>query len=249
MQLKDRVAIVTGAAQGIGRAIAEALAEWGAKVALVDIDQQKLDEAAADFVGRGWQARGYATNVADSAAVDKLFSTVEAELGPVDILVNNAGITRPAWIHKMSDEDWEAVLKVNLTGYFYTTRAAARSMRERRTGVMVNVSSIGAVRGTMTQINYGAAKAGVIGLTKAAATELGSYNIRVNAVAPGTIETRMTETVRSNDSMAAHYLKEIKLGRWGKPEEIARVVRFLASDESEFVTGQLLNANGGAYMM
>ena len=151
-----------------------------------------MDDTVADFKARGWQARGYATNVSDSAAVDKLFSTVEEQLGPVDILVNNAGISRPAWIHKMSDEDWDAVLKVNLTGYFYTTRAAARSMRARRSGVMVNISSIAAVSGTISQINYGAAKAGVIGLAKAAATELASFNIRVNAVAPGATETGMT---------------------------------------------------------
>ena len=248
MQLADRVAVVSGAAQGIGRAIAVALAEWGAKVALVDIDQQNLDDMVADFKARGWQALGYATNVSDSAAVDKLFSTVEEQLGPVDILVNNAGISRPAWIHKMSDEDWDAVLKVNLTGYFYTTRAAARSMRARRSGVMVNISSIAAVRGTISQINYGAAKAGVIGLTKAAATELASFNIRLNAFAPGATETRMTETVRNNEKMHDHYLKEIPLGKWGQPEDIARAVRFLASDESAFITGQVINANGGAYM-
>ena len=248
MKLANRIAVVTGAAQGIGLAIATELARDGARVALWDRDAATLEIAVAAMLKDGLNAVAQIGDVGDSAVVDTLFAQTEKQLGPVDILVNNAGITRPAMLHKMTDQEWDDVIRVNQSSYFYTTRAAARSMKARNTGVMVNISSMGGARGALGQINYVAAKAAVIGITKAAAKELARYGIRANAIAPGTTQTRMTNKVLTDERFRATYLAEIPMGRPGQPEEIARTARFLASDDASFITGQVIHVNGGTYI-
>ncbi|MDO9435471.1 3-oxoacyl-ACP reductase FabG [Hydrogenophaga sp.] len=246
-KLNNKVAIVTGAAQGIGRGIALELARQGAKVALWDINAEAVEAAAAELRNDKLDVTGYAVDVGKSAAVDDAFARVEKELGLVDVLVNNAGISRAAMIPKMTDEQWHDVVQINLTGFFYTTRAASRSMKERG-GAMVNISSMAGQRGSIGQINYAAAKAGVMGLTKAAAKELARYKIRANCICPGLIETDMTGKVLSDEKLRAQYVGEIPLARVGLPLDIAQTVSFLASDESSFITGQVIGINGGAYI-
>jgi NAD(P)-dependent dehydrogenase (short-subunit alcohol dehydrogenase family) len=246
--LKDQVAIVTGAAQGIGKVIALELASDGAKVALWDVSSEAVEAAAAQMRDRGLHAKAYVVDVTSSSAVDAGVAQVCEELGALDVLVNNAGISRAAMIPKMTDEQWDDVIRVNLTGFFYTTRAAARVMKERNSGAMVNISSLAGQRGSIGQINYAAAKAGVIGLTKAAAKELARYGIRANCICPGLIETDMTGKVLSDEKLRAQYVGEIPLGRVGQPLDIAQTVVFLASDASSFISGQVIAVNGAAYI-
>ncbi|HYF20361.1 MAG TPA: 3-oxoacyl-ACP reductase FabG [Ramlibacter sp.] len=246
-RLQDKVALVTGAAQGIGLGIAEELGRNGAKVALWDISADAVQAAAARLREAGLNATGYAVDVSKSQAVDEGLAQLERELGPIDVLVNNAGITRPAMILKMTDEQWADVLQVNLTGFFYTTRAAARSMKDRG-GSLVYISSLAAQRGSIGQINYAAAKAGVLGVMRAAARELARYKIRSNAITPGLIETDMTAKVLSDEKLRTQYVGEIPLSRVGLPQDIAQTACFLASDESSFITGQVIPVNGGAYI-
>lgn len=248
INLKDHVAIVTGAAQGIGKGIALELASDGAKVALWDVSREAVEAAAAQMRDRGLHAKAYVVDVASSSAVDAGVAQVCEELGALDVLVNNAGISRAAMIPKMTDEQWDDVIRVNLTGFFYTTRAAARVMKERNSGAMVNISSLAGQRGSIGQINYAAAKAGVIGLTKAAAKELARYGIRANCICPGLIETDMTGKVLSDEKLRAQYVGEIPLGRVGQPQDIAQTVRFLASGASSFISGQVIAVNGAAYV-
>ena len=246
-KLQDRVAIVTGSGQGIGKAIAGELAQAGAVVAVWDIDGEVAEATAAEFRAIGHQARAYVGDVGSSAAVDGMFAQVEKDLGPVAILVNNAGITRLAMITKMSDAEWDDVIRINLSSYFFTTRAAARSMKEHKRGAMVNISSLAAQRGSIGQINYASAKAGILGLTRSASRELARYGIRANAITPGVIETRMTTTILTDDRFRAPTLAEIPLGRVGQPEDIARTACFLVSDDADFITGQVIGVNGGQF--
>ena len=246
-RLQDKVALVTGAAQGIGLGIAEELGRNGAKVALWDISADAVQAAAARLREAGLNATGYAVDVSKSQAVDEGLAQLERELGPIDVLVNNAGITRPAMILKMTDEQWADVLQVNLTGFFFTTRAAARSMKDRG-GSLVYISSLAAQRGSIGQINYAAAKAGVLGVMRAAARELARYQIRSNAITPGLIETDMTAKVLSDEKLRTQYVGEIPLSRVGLPQDIAQTACLLASDESSFITGQVIPVNGGAYI-
>ena len=244
--LENKIALVTGAARGIGRAIAVQLAADGADVALCDVQADWLEETAAAVRGLGRRAECYAMDVADGAAVGAAVARAAADFGRLDILVNNAGITRDTLLIRMSEEDWDRVLDINLKGAFLVTKAAAKLMMKQRAGAIVNIASVVGLTGNAGQANYTASKAGLIALTKTAAKELGSRNIRVNAVAPGFIRTAMTDQLSeaAKDAM----LRLVPLGRPGEPEDVARAVAFLASDNAAYVNGQVLTVCGGMVM-
>jgi 3-oxoacyl-[acyl-carrier protein] reductase len=243
IDLSGKNVLVTGSTRGIGRAIAETLAKAGARVAVVGRDLQKAQEAAA-AVGNG--SMGFACDVTDTAAVAKLVADVETAFGSIDVLVNNAGITRDNLVMRLKDEDWDAVINANLRGAFAAIRAVSRGMMKRRSGRIINISSIIGMIGNKGQANYAASKAGLIALTKSVAKELGSRNILVNAVAPGFIETEMTAamTPEAREGLG----KQIALERLGKPQDVAAAVAFLASDLSSYITGQVLVVDGGMVM-
>ena len=243
IDLVGKNAIVTGSTRGIGRAIAESLAGAGARVAVVGRDQARAAEAAAAI---GNNARGFAADVSDPASVVALIEAVEKEFGQVDILVNNAGLTRDNILFRLKDDDWDAVLDANLRGAFVAIRAVARGMIKRRWGRIINIASVVGITGNKGQANYAASKAGLIGLTKSVAKELGSRNVLVNAVAPGFIETDMTAamTPEARSGLAG----QIPLERLGTPQDIAGVVTFLASDQAAYITGQTIVVDGGMVM-
>jgi 3-oxoacyl-[acyl-carrier protein] reductase len=243
IDLSGKNALVTGSTRGIGRAIAERLAKSGARVAVVGRDLQKAQEAAV-AVGSG--AQGFACDVTDTAAVTKLVADVEAAFGSIDILVNNAGITRDNLVMRLKDEDWDAVQNANLRGAFASIRAVSRGMMKRRSGRIINVSSIVGMIGNKGQANYAASKAGLIALTKSVAKELGSRNILVNAVAPGFIDTEMTAAMTPEARAALG--QQIALERLGDPKDVAAAVAFLASDLASYITGQVLVVDGGMVM-
>jgi len=243
IDLSGRNAVVTGSTRGIGRAIAEAFAESGARVAVVGRDQQRVDEAAA-AIGNG--AKGFATDVSDTAAVTKLIDDVEKAFGSIDVLVNNAGITRDNIVMRLKDEDWDAVQNANLRGAFASIRAVSRGMMKRRSGRIINVASIVGMIGNKGQANYAASKAGLIALTKTVAKELGSRNILINAVAPGFIETEMTASMTPEAREALG--KQIALERLGTAKDVAAMVTFLASDLASYITGQVFVVDGGLVM-
>jgi 3-oxoacyl-[acyl-carrier protein] reductase len=243
IELAGRVALVTGSTRGIGRAIAERLAESGAKVAVVGRDRARAEEGARSL---GGEARGFACDVADTASVAKLVAEVEGAFGSLDILVNNAGLTRDNLLMRLKDDDWDAVLDANLRGAFAAIRAASRGMMKRRWGRIVNIASIVGVIGNKGQANYAASKAGLIGLTKSVAKELASRNILANAVAPGFIETDMTAAMTPEARAALS--GQIPLERLGTPGDIAGVVAFLASEHAAYITGQVIVVDGGMVM-
>ncbi len=243
MNLSGRVALVTGASQGIGRACALRLAKCGANVALVARNQQKLEEVAAEI---GTAALMYPTDIENEDQIKSTFKSVVSDLGKIDILVNNAGITRDQLVMRMKRADWDAVLNTNLTSAYLCTQQAISSMLKQRWGRIINVTSIFGQMGQAGQANYAASKAGLIGLTMAIAREVGSRNITCNAVAPGFIETAMTSVL--SDELKQSALKAIPLGRVGTPEEVANCVAFLASEEAAYITGHVLNVNGGMLM-
>ncbi len=243
IDLTGKNALVTGSTRGIGRAIAEAFAESGARVAVVGRDQHRADEAAA-AIGNG--AKGFAADVSDTAAVTKLVDDVEKAFGSIDILVNNAGITRDNIVMRLKDEDWDAVQNANLRGAFASIRAASRGMMKRRSGRIINVASIVGLIGNKGQANYAASKAGLIALTKTVAKELGSRNILINAVAPGFIETEMTASMTPEAREALG--KQIALERLGSAQDVAAMVAFLASDLASYITGQVFVVDGGLVM-
>lgn len=238
----DKVAVVTGAARGIGFCTAKQLAQGGAKVAILDITEEGVKAAAEQLIEMGLQAKGYVCNIADRDSVQMACEAVLHDFGQVDILVNNAGIARDGMMHKLSYEKWDQVISVNLTGTFNMCRCLVPSMRERKTGCIVNVSST-AVYGNVGQSNYGASKAGILGFTRAMAKELGRYNVRANAVCPGGTETDIIKTVPPEQ--LEEWKKGIPLGRLGKPEDQANAICFLCSDAASYITGVSLIVDGG----
>lgn len=245
MRLEGKTAVVTGAAQGIGKAIVKRLYEEGAKVALLDVNEEKIREAAAEIDHGTGRAAGYICNVADRESVETTMAEVEAALGTIDILINNAGITRDTMFHKMSEEQWDLVMEVNLKGIFHCTKAVIGKMRQRGYGKIVNLASVSAF-GNMGQTNYGASKAAVIGFTKCLAKESARSGITVNAIAPSYINTEMLQAVPEN--VMQKFIAAIPSNRLGTPEELAAVAAFLSSDDSSFVTGECIVVSGGSYM-
>jgi 3-oxoacyl-[acyl-carrier protein] reductase len=244
--LQGKTAVVTGAARGIGRVIALELASEGADLAICDLEEAWLAETAEAVRAKGRKATCLAVDVSDGDRVTAAVSAAAKALGRIDILVNNAGITRDNLLVRMSEEDWDAVLAVNLKGAFLFTKAVARPMMKQRGGAVVNIASIIGLIGNAGQCNYAASKAGLIALTKSAARELASRGVRVNAVAPGFIETKMTDALA--EDVQAKMLASIPMGRFGKPGDVAKAVVFLASDASSYMTGQVLTVSGGMVM-
>jgi 3-oxoacyl-[acyl-carrier protein] reductase len=246
MKLEGRVAFVTGAAQGIGRAIALALAEDGADLVLGDLNLEKLEATAREVEGLGRKALALHLDVSSSDSVQAAVAKTLETWGKIDILVNNAGITKDNLVLRMKPQDWDAVLGVNLNGAFHCIRTVLPGMVKQRYGRIVNIASVVAQSGNPGQANYIASKAGVIGLTKAVASEVGSRNITVNAVAPGFIATAMTEKLP--EAVRERMLTLIPVGRMGTDRDVAGGVRFLVSEEAGYITGHVLNINGGMYM-
>lgn len=246
MELQGQVAIVTGGAQGIGRAIAEALAKAGSDVAVVDLDVGRAQDTVAAVGRLGRRAVAVKANVADAADVKTMLDQVTSDFGRVNILVNNAGITRDALLLRMKEEDWNLVLDVNLKGTFLCTKAVLPVMLKQRGGTIVNIASVVGVMGNAGQANYAASKAAVIGFTKTVAREYASRGVTVNAVAPGFIDTTMTQGLVGEAREAL--LKQIPLGRLGLPEDVAAAVGFLVSPAAAYITGHVLHVNGGMLM-
>jgi len=246
MNINGKVALVTGGARGIGKAICTKLAGAGARLAIVDVMLAAAEETAAEFRSQGIDAKAFAANVADSETVATMVKEVLAAFDQIDILVNNAGITRDNLLIRMKDDEWDAVLAVNLKGTFNCIKAVARPMMKARSGKIINIASVVGVMGNAGQANYSASKAGVIGLTKTAAKEFASRNINVNAVAPGYIATDMTDKLSTEARDA--FLNAIPLARAGTADDVAKVVLFLASDLADYVTGQTINIDGGLVM-
>ena len=242
MRVKDRVAIVTGAAQGLGEGIALRLAEDGAKIATVDVNLEGANQIASRIQGMGREAAAFNTNVADKGQVQALCEAVAGKWGRIDILVNNAGITRDAMMKNMSEDQWDAVLSVNLKAPFLLIQAASRYMVEHKYGKIVNIASR-AFLGNVGQANYSASKGGLVSLTRTSALELARFAINVNCIAPGPMNTPMVKTIPQD--VFDRMLKSIPLGRIGEPQDIANAVLFLVSDEASFITGQTIFVCGG----
>jgi len=246
MNLEGRVALVTGAAQGIGRAIALALAEVGADIAGGDVNLEGMEKTAKEIEALGRKALAVKLDVSDPASVKEAVGKILEAWGKIDILVNNAGITKDNLIMRMKREDWDRVLSINLNGAFHCIQAVLPGMVKQRYGRIINIASVVAQAGNAGQANYISSKAGLIGLTKAVASEVGSRTVTVNAVAPGFIATAMTENLP--EPVKQRMMSLIPLGRMGTDRDIASAVRFLASEEAGYITGHVLNVNGGMYM-
>ena len=246
MIFNEKVSIVTGASQGIGEAIACELGLAGSTVVLVDIQKEKLEEVAGRFAAEGIKALPFVADVTDGQQVEGVVESVKKDLGRIDHLINNAGITRDSLLLRMKEEDWDLVLRVNLKGAFNFCRSVVKHMVAARSGRIVSISSVVGLMGNAGQTNYAASKAGLIGFSKSLAREVAPRGITVNCVAPGYIATAMTEKL--SDEIKKAFLDNIPMKRFGLPEEIARTVKFLCSDEAAYITGQVINVNGGLYM-
>ncbi|MFH1868680.1 MAG: 3-oxoacyl-[acyl-carrier-protein] reductase [Candidatus Omnitrophota bacterium] len=246
MILKNKTAIVTGAARGIGKEIALCLAREGADIAICDINEDSLKEAKAEIEACGRQCLTAGVDVSSANASDDMVNKTLDKFKRVDILVNNAGITRDSLIIRMKEEDWDAVLAVNLKGAFNFTKAVSKIMMKQRCGKIVNIASIIGIMGNAGQANYAASKAGIIGLTKAVAKELAPRGINVNAIAPGFIKTPMTDKL--TDEQRQMMLKVIPLASFGEPKDVANLVLFLVSDSSSYITGEVIKVDGGMVM-
>ena len=242
--LTGKVALITGASKGIGRAIAAHFAQLGAEVAFTYLSSVEKGQALeTELSGSGTKVKGYRSDASDYAQAEKLIDDVVADFGKLDILVNNAGITQDGLLMRMSEEQWDNVLTVNLKSVFNLTKAATRPMMRAKSGSIINMTSVVGLKGNAGQANYAASKAGIIGFTKSVALELGSRNIRCNAVAPGFIETEMTDAL--DQKQVDEWRKAIPLKRGGRPEDVAKATAFLASDASAYITGQVLQVDGG----
>lgn len=246
MSLQGKIAIVTGGTRGIGKAISIRLARDGATVIAIHIRPEAGEEASPDFAAAGVEIHTRQANVSDVDAVNDLITSVIAEFGSIDILINNAGITRDGLLVRIKEDDWDAVMSINLKGTFNCIKAVTRPMMKARSGRIVNISSVVGVAGNAGQANYAASKAGIIGLTKSVAKELASRNINANCVAPGYIDTDMTNAM--NDEAREQFLTQIPLGRPGLPDEVAGLVAYLVSDEAAYITGQTICIDGGMVM-
>ncbi|MFA5113206.1 MAG: 3-oxoacyl-[acyl-carrier-protein] reductase [Candidatus Margulisiibacteriota bacterium] len=244
--LKDKVALVTGSAQGIGKAIAVAFAKAGANIVVSDINLELAQQTAKEIAALGVKTLAVKTNVADPADVERAVGEIVAALGRIDILVNNAGITKDNLLVRMKKEEWDAVLAVNLTGVFNCTKTVGTLMMKQRCGKIVNIASIVGQMGNFGQANYAASKGGVIAFTKTVAKELSSRGVNCNAIAPGFIQTAMTDKL--SEDVKKKMMEQIPLGKLGTPEDIASAALFLSGPESDYVTGQVLAVNGGMYM-
>jgi 3-oxoacyl-[acyl-carrier protein] reductase len=242
--LEGKVALVTGASKGIGRAIAQKLVEMGAEVAFTYLSSVEKGQALEqELTANGGRAKGFRSDASDTAQAEKLIDDVVAEFGKIDILVNNAGITRDGLLMRMSEDQWDAVINTNLKSVFNLTKGATKHMMRAKSGSIINITSVVGIKGNAGQANYSASKAGIIGFTKSVALELGSRNIRCNAVAPGFIETEMTGEL--DQKVVDEWRKAIPLKRGGTPEDVANCVAFLASDQSSYISGQVLQVDGG----
>ncbi|MGM0471194.1 MAG: 3-oxoacyl-[acyl-carrier-protein] reductase [Bacillota bacterium] len=249
MDLTNQVAVVTGSSRGIGRAIALAYAQAGAKVAVnypVEAEAENAEKVVSEIEDLGAEAVAIQANVAELSEAKSMMSTVKDKFGAVDIVVNNAGITRDNLLLRMKEEDWDAVIDVNLKGVFNCTKAVTKIMMKQRSGKIINIASVVGRMGNAGQANYSASKAGVIGFTKSIARELASRGIQANAIAPGFINSKMTEEL--SDEVTEKMLDEIPLDKFGEPEDVANLALFLASEKSDYITGQVINVDGGILM-
>ena len=246
MELQNKVALITGGAQGIGKIISEELVQNGAHVVLGDVNLEGAQATAEAINNNGGSASAVKIDVSNPAEVKQVFDSILKDKKPIDIMINNAGITRDGLMVRMKEADWDRVLNINLKGTFLCSQQAAKQMMKQKSGAIVNIASIVGVMGNFGQANYSASKAGVIGLTKTLAREVASRGIRVNAVAPGFIDTEMTQVL--DESVRQKLIEQIPLAKLGLPEDVARCVAFLVSDRSSYITGQVINVNGGMLM-
>jgi 3-oxoacyl-[acyl-carrier protein] reductase len=244
MELKGKTAVITGSGRGLGKEIAEKLARMGANIVLNDIEvSDSIDDTLEEFKGKGYNVIATKGDVRNEEDVQKMFDDSIEAFGSVDILVNNAGITKDGLLIKMKEKDWDDVLDINLKGAFFCTKLAAKIMMKKRSGKIINIASVAGVMGNPGQANYSSSKAGLIGLTKSTAKELAARNVTCNAVAPGIIKSKMTDVL--SDKVKESYLNAIPVKRFGLPEDVANVIGFLASPASDYITGQVINIDGG----